>query len=350
MDCYDFVVIGAGPIGLYTATKLTSISTNSAIIEAKTIIDHNNLCSGLVSAQFPKKFNIPVDLIIDQYEAIKVNFSRFGSLTLKTDCIRLDRILLKKFLLERLFENGCTVIERTKVTNLIVNNTHVEIKTDRPDLKVGAECVIIAVGPNIPFVKMLTDVEQIMDVWGYQTTALGKIAPKIEVNIRPENKMFSWKISDSQSKILTGYLTSISSNEASVGKYMPFFRPKEIAKKRFVLIGACSGQVKSTTGGGLFYGFLGSEILARCLEDNDNIARALKEYNKEITSQLSKEFDFGIRLWRLLLNCEPVFVRKMMEAVINFDLLADDITIDFDWHYESVSKLFSKLRAFNNGQ
>ncbi|GAH83299.1 unnamed protein product, partial [marine sediment metagenome] len=111
---------------------------------------------------------------------------------------------------------------------------------------------------------------------------------------------------------------------------------KRSVRNRILTVGEAAGQVKTTTGGGIFYGLLCSEIAVNVLQGGfskqDLSERQLVRYDKLWKSKLGKELRMGIWMRKIMKRLtdrqidkifkfvrEKVSVREMLERKIKFD-------------------------------
>ena len=111
-------------------------------------------------------------------------------------------------------------------------------------------------------------------------------------------------------------------------------------------VGDAAGQAKPTTGGGIYYALLASEIAVETLhsafQDNDLSAPRLSAYERGWKSLLSQELEIGYsarRLFEILKDCQIDF---LMRAISNNGIhkeIVSSRTLSFDWHSELIMKL-----------
>ena len=124
-------------------------------------------------------------------------------------------------------------------------------------------------------------------------------------------------------------------------------RPLKITYKDRVLVaGDAAGQVKPTTGGGIYYSLLASgiasQVLAEALSDDDLSASRLGQYQRRWKSLLSKELEVGYSARRLF---EALNDQQISSLVIQAGArgthndLFNSGGVSFDWHSKLIGRI-----------
>ena len=141
-----------------------------------------------------------------------------------------------------------------------------------------------------------------------------------------------------------GKIAGVTADVASWG--IPLRPLRRTYRDRVLVVGDAAGQVKPTTGGGIYYALLASEIaaqaLAEALTDNDLSAARLRRYQRRWKEMLSQELEVGYSARRIFeaLNDQQIssLVRQAGATGVSYDLMnAADTT--FDWHSRMIGKL-----------
>ena len=117
-----------------------------------------------------------------------------------------------------------------------------------------------------------------------------------------------------------------------------------------LVIGEAAGQVKPTTGGGIYYGLLAADIAADTLHQaflsNDFSEASLASYQKQWQAKLDKELQTGYWAHRLYQR----FGNRQIEHLHNFAsnngiprLITKSDVFSFDWHGELIIKMLKHL-------
>ena len=116
-----------------------------------------------------------------------------------------------------------------------------------------------------------------------------------------------------------------------------------------IVVGDAAGQVKPTTGGGIYYGLLCAEIAAdhlhRALESDDLSEKSLADYQREWQRKLGRELKICYWARKLYEHLSDRQIDRVFDIIkskgIDESLLrADDLS--FDWHGEVILRLLGK--------
>jgi digeranylgeranylglycerophospholipid reductase len=116
--------------------------------------------------------------------------------------------------------------------------------------------------------------------------------------------------------------------------------------ERMIAVGDAAGQVKPTTGGGIYFGLLSADIAAatvnEALEDDDLSARRLARYERGWRKRLGRELRTGYSFRKLYERLSDRQIDRLFEIIrkggIDAALLkAKDLS--FDWHGRTIMRL-----------
>jgi flavin-dependent dehydrogenase len=188
---------------------------------------------------------------------------------------------------------------------------------------------------------------------------------------------FVWLAPISQSKARAGLLSRANAGELlknwlenlkSEGKIaspdvpirygaIPLKPPVRTHSERIIAVGDAAGQVKPTTGGGIYYGLIGADIAAgvldKALTENDLSEKSLSRYEKAWRRKLGGELRTGYWARKLFERMTEAQLDRLFKVIkrggIDETLLkAPDIS--FDWHSGLIKTLFKYqvvMRALN---
>ncbi|MBN1862150.1 MAG: hypothetical protein JW790_00700, partial [Dehalococcoidales bacterium] len=108
---------------------------------------------------------------------------------------------------------------------------------------------------------------------------------------------------------------------------------------RLLIAGTAAGQVKPTTGGGIYYGLMCADIAAETLHQalaaNDLSAAGLAGYQRRWQQRLGQEIKKGYRIRRFYRGLSDRQIDGLFRTVESrglIDSLLGDSDLSFDWH------------------
>ena len=363
---YDALVIGAGPTGSYVAYKLASLGYKIVVFEEHAEIGQPVCCTGLIGRECVERFCVPRDLILTQVNSAKL-FTPSG------ECLRLwkdepqayivDRVAFDVAWARRAQEKGAEVLLDSRVIDIAVssNGVQVEVSRNGKRAEVKGKTAVIATG----FVSKLTTrlgLGCVSDfIIGAQTEVDIKGIDEIEVyfgqDIAPG--FFAWLVPISQGKALAGlfsrqkpgrYLSNFICSLLDQGKItayganvsydgIPLRSLPKTYGPRVIVVGDAAGQVKPTTGGGIYYGLLSAEIAAetihQALSRDDFAEAAFSQYEKSWKKKLGRELRIGYLarwLYERLSDHQIDEIFRISQARGIHEALLRSPYLSFDWH------------------
>jgi geranylgeranyl reductase family protein len=181
---------------------------------------------------------------------------------------------------------------------------------------------------------------------------------------------FAWLVPTSPGKALAGlltrrntgsYLQAFLTNLANQGKIgspeakisygaIPLKPLPKTSKERVLVVGDAAGQVKPTTGGGIYYSLLCAQIAAdtlhQALSSNDFSAEVFGSYEKKWRRLLSKELwvDYWARwLFERLNDRQIERLFHMIQSKRIPESLLNSTDFSFDWHSRLILKGLRRL-------
>jgi digeranylgeranylglycerophospholipid reductase len=361
----DVAVIGAGPAGSRTAYRLAALGYQVEVFEKRHAVGEKRCCTGIISQECISRFGITSDVIYRQVNSAKL-FSPSGeSIRLyrqDTQAGVVNRSALDQTLAHKAQSLGVNYRLNSKVTNIILNKGGVflEVEEKGQVRHYESQAAVLTTGFNAPLVKRL-GLGQVGDlVTGVQAEVRGNGIEEIEVYFDQELApgFFAWLVPTSEGKCLAGlmsrdspglhlrdWLISLETQHKIIAdnyklRYagIPIKPLSRTYIDRLLVIGDAAGQVKPTTGGGIYFGMLGADMAAETLhnaiQEGDLSARRLSGYERDWKNQLGQELGreyFARQIYRKLNNQQisTLFSRAKSSGIADA-LLKEDI--DFDWH------------------
>jgi digeranylgeranylglycerophospholipid reductase len=379
MNLYNTIIIGAGPVGSYLAYKLGQLGYRVLVLDKKTAAGQNVCCTGIISKEC---FNLlPADINLPAMPARSVRFVAPSGKSLKLSrrdevAYIVDRVALEQVLVDHAGAAGAHYVFGSEVIDIAHTTGAVRVKADCGGRKTifDAETAVIAAGFGSPLPAGLGLGEIKNYVIGSQAEVC--ITEVDETEIYFDRRLcpggFSWLVPVGDNRGLVGQLTyhhpklhfkkllavlktnsKISANEVSPGyRLIPIQPLPKTYADRLLVVGEAAGQVKPTTGGGIYYGLICADIAAETLhkafEAGEFSESRLASYQKKWRATLGKELKAGYwanRLYRMLGNSQ-------IEAIYNFvshngmpQFIADMDDFSFDWHSRLIRKTLKHLAA-----
>lgn len=367
-------VIGGGPAGSQAAYKLASMGYGVVVMEQKEGLGGPVCCTGIVSQECVSSFAIDESVILRRVNSARV-FSPSGKrLSLwrpePQACI-VDRAAFNVALASRAQGRGAEYVFNSPVRGIEVRDDRVRIKVDHPGGGLAlfeARTVVIASGFGSKVVEGLGLGKVGDSVMGAQAEVEATGVDEVEVYLGQEIApgFFAWLVPTSPQRALVGllsrrspgsYLRKFLSSLSAQGKitsaeaelsygWIPLKPLARTYSDRLMVVGSAAGQVKPTSGGGIYYGLLCADMVAnnlhRALKSDALSAKNLANYQREWKRKLGRELRAGYwarKFYEILSDrqIDRLFDIMVSNGVDEALLQADDLS--FDWHGRVVLRL-----------
>jgi len=373
---YDVIVVGSGPAGSYVAYKLAEMGHRVVVVEQKKRLGEQVCCAGIISQRCVNSFAIDEDVILRRANSAKL-FSPSGRLLRvwrqETQACIIDRALFDIAMARRAQDKGAEYVLSSLVRGIEVNDDRVRVEAVQQGERSSFEARVAVVATG--FGSSLTQGLGLGKVGDYVMGAQAEVEAigldEVEVYLGQEvaPRFFAWLVPTSPPKALVGllsrrnpelYLKKLVASLQTQGKITsaeaePAYRGislKPLARtcgNRLMVVGDAAGQVKPTTGGGIYYGLLCADIAAnnlhRALESDDLSAKSLAGYEREWRKKLGWELRIGYWARKLYEHMSDAQIDQIFDIIksrgIDKALLeAEDLS--FDWHGEVVLRLLRR--------
>lgn len=374
---HDVIIVGAGPIGSYTGYLLAKEGLDVGIFEKNPAIGKNINCTGIISTECIKNFNPPDEVIQRPINSIKVfspsgNFLRYYSASPLAYVI--NRNLFDQEINRRAVTEGATTYLNTKVEEINITDGAFKIKVktegkgEKKEREFRSKIGVIANGFELNSLKEVLKRPKDF-LFGIQTDINIEGVNDIEVylgkKIAPGS--FAWVVPTNGKSTKTGLITKKNPAEF-LKKFLqnpliahrlktydiqakcspiPLGRIPKSYAKRLVVVGEAAGQVKTTTGGGIYFGLLCSEIavktIIKAFESGNYTEKTFKEYEVTWRSKLEHELKAGIMLRNLFSRLSDHQIDLLIDIAKRNGILPIIKKSDFDWHKDLIASLFRHL-------
>jgi geranylgeranyl reductase family protein len=359
---YDVVVIGAGPVGIYTSIKLAKNGFRVLVIEEDEQIGKPRFCTGIISREAFDKFSLPQEAIENEFSCARV-FSPLGSrVCLKTRNIQAcatDRTVFDQGLYRQAKGIGVEFLLNCHCEGLEINDNYVAetIVLDGKEILLKSDMAVLATGIKYNLHRHigLIPPPNFLDCSQVQVSGKGNGEIEIFIGNSVAPHSFAWIVPLKKNKLRIGLSTPQNSKfflEAFLKNLKLQGRINEekfdIARRpvplgtinrtyapRVLAVGDAAGQVKPTTGGGIYFGILCAELAAQTIIDafkaGNFSAGFLRRY--EVNWKRKIEFDLTMGLYlrkfvtylndeqieKLVQFCSREPIQRIIEKYADFD-------------------------------
>lgn len=363
---FDVVVIGAGPGGAQAALEIALRGRSVALLDSRQDIG-NKVCTGIVSTQCAEEYSIP-----QEFRRFTANGATVHTPSGKTIVIRrsepqaiaIDREKFVQHLASNAASCGAELMLGFRVTKVDVNRFGVRVtaSTNGRMEVIEARAIVLATGFQAPLadqmgldtpnsiglaaqVEIETDDAETVQVYVRRylpQTSFGWISPT-----GPDTAHIGLLGREHPRSVLQGFTEGLKREGF---KYRELDRPRfwgvplrasrRSYSYRCLAVGDAAGQIKPTTGGGIYYAMMAAGMAANTLDDalarDDFSSGRLKKYEDSWKSLLGKDLRLGYMA--------RLFYERLTDAELARILLAADSSglldgeVSFDHHSVLVTK------------
>lgn len=364
----DVIVVGAGSAGNYAALGLALRGYSVTVIDWRQSIG-DKPCTGIVGQECLSRF--PVDPSLVYRRANSANVVSPEALSVHLDARSplasvIDRVSYVASFASRAQSAGARYLLGKRVLQIVPGAEGVAVSTENGTWQ--SRSVVLAAGFGSPLTRQLGLGSVPDHVTGVQALVATGSVDDVEVylgqNVAPG--FFSWVVPTSPGLALVGLLTRKKA-PAHLAKFLQRLRQsgkitevlnepecwgiplrplKRTYQDRVLVVGDAAGQVKPTTGGGIYYSLLASEIavevLGRSLRSDDLSAVSLSEYQARWKKLLSYEMEAGYSARRLFEFLTDQQINSLIRQITTNGLHQELIGASessFDWHSQVIGRI-----------
>ena len=375
MMLYDVAIIGGGPVGSRVADKMAGMGYRVVVVEQKEGLGEPVCCTGIISQECVDTFEIDESVVVRKANSARV-YSPSGKLLSiqrrESQACIVDRPAFNVALAGRAHNRGVEYVLGSMVTDLAIENDSVGIRTttrrEKSSDSYQARAVVIATGSDSKLVQRSGLGENGDFVTGIQAEVTTAGVDEVEVylgnDISPD--FFAWLVPTGAQRGLVGllsrrntglYLRRLISSLQAQGKITPTepefsygripLRPIDRTNgDRLIVVGSAAGQVKPTTGGGIYYGLLCADIaadsLTRALQEGDLSARNLAGYERAWRNSLGSELRIGYWARKFYEFLSDAQIERIIDITADKGIAEKMLSagdLSFDWHGKAVLRL-----------
>ncbi|NQW17637.1 MAG: NAD(P)/FAD-dependent oxidoreductase [Chloroflexi bacterium] len=363
---FDVVVIGAGPGGAQAALAFSERGRSVALLDSRHDIG-NKLCTGIVSTECAEEYSVPQDLRKFSANGATVHTPSGRSIVIRrneSQAIAIDREKFVRGVATAAENSGTQLMLGFRATGIVINKFGVRVTASsngRTEV-IEARSVVLATGFQAPLadqigldtpntiglaaqVEIETDDVATVQVYARRylpQTSFGWISPT-----GPGTAHIGLLGREHPVSALQGFTDGL---EQDGFKYKVLSRPRywgvplRASRRsygyRCLAVGDAAGQIKPTTGGGIYYAMKAGDMAAQTLDDalarDDFSTGRLKKYEEHWKSLLGKELRLGYMA--------RLFYERLTDAELDRILLAADDSgiLDGDVSFDHHSVLITK--------
>ncbi len=374
---YEVIVVGAGPAGSYAACELASAGHSVAVLDNKSAAGLDVCCTGIISSECFEAFGISPEVIVRKVNSASFFLPSGKSTRLSSEKVNayiIDRSRFDSAIANKAQAKGVTYYFSTDCTDVNIKGNKALVETSCNNSKqiFCARAVIIATGQDLRLHYKLGLGKFKHFAIGAQTEIGATNLDEVEVyfNQQLAPNFFAWLVPTSPGKALAGLISSshaklhlekfllsplikeklTDTNIKIKQKAIPLCALPHSVKERILVIGDAAGQVKPTTGGGIYLGNLGAQIASDVLKealDKDNLSASyLAQYQKRWKAKMGREISFGYWIRWIYSKLSNQQIEKLFNLFTSGDMatsLLNSPNFSFDWH----SKLFLSSLKYN---
>ncbi|MBM3941477.1 MAG: geranylgeranyl reductase family protein [SAR202 cluster bacterium] len=365
---YDAIVVGAGPAGNGAALVLASRGLSVTVIDWRTKLG-DKLCTGIVGRECLRQFPINSDLVRRQAKSAQIVAPNGQSVRFEAPlplASVVDRAGYVASLARQAQDASARYLLGQRVLQVQPDGQGVTVQTSQDQYR--ARAVVLAAGFGTPLSRQVGFSAAADYVYGVQAEVASPDLEDVEVHLGQQVApgFFAWLVPTLPGRALAGLMArrnasermscflhrlgqqgKITAVETAPARWGIPLRPiKRTYRDRILLAGDAAGQVKPTTGGGIFYSLMAGElaagVLADALADDDLSADRLGRYQSRWHALLAAELDAGYaarRIYEFLSDQQINFLVRQAGSQSLRAQITGWAGQSFDWHSQVINRL-----------
>ncbi|MBN2487896.1 MAG: NAD(P)/FAD-dependent oxidoreductase [Methanosarcinaceae archaeon] len=381
---YDVVVVGAGPVGSTAARYAANNGASVLLLEEHASIGSPVECTGLLSTRAVSECDVkPSDeFVLNDVRGAFIYSPGGGCLPIdggKTKAYAVSRKMFDRRLVAMATQAGADILLRAKAVGLETGPTVQTLDVLHKGLRktITAGVVIGADGVQGKISKMagLGQVQKVLSGIQVEAPYVSKDNDFVELFPgSPAPGFFAWTVplDDRISRIglaipagaetpSLGYLNRLLSSNPHVSKQygggsldlvlggIPLGPLKRTVSEGVMIVGDAAGQVKPTSGGGVYTGAvcakIAGEVAALAASEGDASSVRLNEYETRWRQKLGRELGIGMKIHEYMGGLNDAELNDLLTSM-NTPAILDMITEYGDMDQPSV--LIKKLLSPTN--
>ncbi len=370
MQMRDVAVIGAGPAGLYAAYRLAAAGLGVTVFDAQAKIGENAVCSGVIGEEAFARFGLPTRPVLNLIYCLRA-VSPAGKTLEYRSPTPLARVVDKAE-----FNRDLASMARSAGAEVCSGRIVERITREKPGAvlqfrsrqgsegRIRVRVAVIASGVSGSLNSALGLVKPREFLRAVQADIpLGKDGASNPTEVYVGQSVapgaFGWKIPLGHGLVRVGLMSleeprpyfsallqrvapGLDRGEAKVRQkaigQMPVGR---CVADRIVAIGEAAAHVKTSTGGGIYFGLLSAdmaaEVILHAFQKGDFGAQTLGEFERFWHAAFGIELQMGYLARKLAARLSDGLVEKAFDRAKGIDLLGRlSGKLNFDWHRKAI--------------
>lgn len=370
---YDVVVVGGGPAGSIAARYAAKNGALTLLIEEHTSIGSPVECTGLISTAALRESEAGEgNFVLSRMKGAFVYSPQGEELQIRGKEVKayvIDRKIFDRVLTGQAIDEGVDVLLKTRFTGIINRNAggvRISAVSSGEHIEIDAGVVIAADGiqSNVGRAAGFGRCGKFLSGIQFEAPYSAKDPGYVEIftgnDLAPG--FFGWAVPfEGMARIglaknVIGsparyYLEKLLKHPVVASRYrgsriehvvggIPLGPPPKTAKEGVILVGDAAGQVKPTSGGGIYMGAICAKIAGEVAAKASRNETGVEEYEKRWRNAVGRELAMGMRIHRSLGKMNDEDLNDFI-AYLNKPQILDAITEYGDMDHPSV--LFHKL-------
>jgi flavin-dependent dehydrogenase len=339
---YDVVIVGAGPAGCTAAERLAAAGLDVAVLEEHSVIGEPVDCTGVVGTEAFEHFDLPRHIVLGSVDGVTIHspagipatYQASEPLAYIVNRAELDRTLAARaqgagttFLLNILILAGgprFAFHERLGLgtSSVLWRSAHAEVP-----------------GDGLPHAQVYLGRDTAPGAFAWAVPIKHDGLPRVRVGVNSHGDAPRYL-----RKLCEEKFPHLLSGDGSIpyrSWVVPVIPPSRTYADRMLTVRNATGQVKPTSGGGIYYGMLSAreaadtvvEAFRRGTFGRDGLSR----YEKRWRARLGFDLKLGTLFRRLFARMTDRDVDDLFRTLHLHGLLARVTEkVSFDWHQELI--------------